>query len=185
MSLTALWLLLSGTAFDLDPAWKPVADPLAPARAGKIQCHEPDPAARTCRIMTWYEVRADGRARSRSISAINDEMGIAAEARMDLTPEGGGMCGTVDDAYMASYRLVRNRAPFAAVDNKQLTILYREGLLAALWNRKHCAFNFARDADDIGLDVSTVDGQFAGEMMGQFSWVDPKAGYRLKASTPG
>lgn len=52
MSLTALWLLLSGTAFDLDPAWKPVADPLAPARAGKIQCHEPDPAARTCRIMT-------------------------------------------------------------------------------------------------------------------------------------
>ncbi len=185
MSFAAALLLLSGSAFDLDPMWKPLADPLAPARAGKIQCHEPDLEARTCRIMTWYSVRADGAAQMRSVTALSNEMGLAAEARMELRPEGGGMCGIVNDTHMASYRIVQLRAPHAAVKNDRLFIRYREELIAALWNRKHCAFNFSRADDDMRLDVSTVDGQFAGEMMAQFVWVSPGAGWRLKASTAG
>lgn len=185
MSFAAALLLLSGSAFDLDPMWKPVADPLAPARAGKVQCHEPDPEARTCRIMTWYSVQADGRAQMRSVSALSDEMALAVEARMTLRPEKGGMCGTVNDAHMASYRIVQMRAPHAPVKNDRLFIRYREELVGALWNRTHCAFNFARAADDMRLDVSTVDGEFAGEMMAQFLWVAPGAGWRLKASAAG
>jgi hypothetical protein len=47
MSLLALLLLVPGTGFDIDPAYKPVRDQLADARAGEIQCHDPDTAART------------------------------------------------------------------------------------------------------------------------------------------
>lgn len=182
MPLAAALLLLSGSAFDLDPMWKPVADPLAPARAGKVQCHEPDPGARTCRIMTWYSVRADGVAEMRSVTALSNEMGLAAEARMTLRPERGGLCGVVDATHMASYRIVQMRAPHAVVKNDRLFIRYRDEMIAALWGRKHCAFNFARAGDDIRLDVSTVDGQFAGELMAEFLWVSPGAGWRLKAS---
>lgn len=176
-----LWplILLSTATLELDPAWKPAADPLAPAREGKIQCHDPDSAARTCSIMTWYIVRPDGSAQSRSVTAINDQ--LAAEARMEIKRVGGGMCGVVDETYMRSFHIVQSRAPHAAVNNKNLTLLYREALVEALWNRTHCAFNYTRDADDVRLDVSTVDGQFAGELMAEFIWISPGAGYRLKA----
>lgn len=186
MSFAFALLLLSGADFGLDPAWKLSADPMAPARAGRIQCHYPDPAARSCAVMTWYDVRPDGSARTRSITALSDELRLAAEARMEIRPGGsGGMCGVIDDDHLATYRIVQNRAPFAPVDNKQLYLLYREALIEALWNRTHCALNYSRADSAMQLDVSTVDGQFAGEMMAEFIWVDPKAGWRLKARPPG
>jgi hypothetical protein len=33
--------------------------------------------------------------------------------------------------------------------------------------------------------VGTVDGQLAGELMSLYSWIDPKAGWRLKAPPQG
>lgn len=184
MTFIAALLLMSGTAFDLDPAWKPVADPLAPARAGKFQCHEPDTAARTCRIMTWFGERADGRVQVWQLTALSDSPALAAELKMALTREGAGFCGVVDDAYMAGFRIVSSRAPHAVFNDKRYSILYRQAMIDALWNRKACAYAFARADDARLMEVGTVDGEFAGELMSSYIWIDAGAGYRLKARAP-
>jgi hypothetical protein len=184
MSLFAALLLLSGTTFDIDPAYKPVRDPLADARAGKIQCHDPDPAARTCRIMTWLSEGADGRVQVRQLTALSDSPALAAELRMAATREGEGLCGVVNDAYMAGFRIVGGRAPYAPVNDKRYAILYRDALVATLWNRKTCAYAYARPGDPLQLEVGTVDGEFAGEMMSNYIWIGANAGYRLKARAP-
>ncbi|UKK83454.1 hypothetical protein L7H23_12885 [Sphingopyxis sp. BSN-002] len=179
MPLIAAMLLM--TTFDIDPSYKPVKDPLAPARAGKIQCHEPDTEGHTCRIMTWFSEGADGRVQARQITALADKPSLAAELNIALTREGAGFCGVVNESYMAGFRIVSGSAPYAPADNKRYAILYREGLLATLWNRKTCSYAFARPGDDMQLEVGTVDGEFAGELMASYIWIDPGAGWRLKA----
>jgi hypothetical protein len=181
MSLIAALLLISGTTFDIDPAYKPVKDQLAPARAGQIQCHDPDPAAHTCRIMTWLRQGEGTRVEIRQLTALSDSPSLAAELRMVATREGDGLCGVVDDAYMKGFRIVGGRAPHAPVNDKRYAILYRDALVATLWNRKTCAYSYTRPDDPMQLEVGTVDGAFAGEMMGQYIWISPGAGYRLKA----
>lgn len=184
MSLIAALLLVSGTDFDIDPAYKPVKDPLAPARAGKLQCHEPDTAARTCRIMTWFSEGANDAVQVRQITALSDSPALAAELRMGITREGPAFCGVVDKAYMAGFRIVSSRAPYAAADNKRYAILYRQAMVEALWNRKTCSFAYSRPNDPRLLEIGTVDGQFAGELMSNYIWIDASAGYRLKARPP-
>ncbi len=181
MSLIAALLLMSGTTFDIDPSYKPVADQLAPARAGKVQCHEPDMAARTCRIMAWFSEGANGRVQIRQLTALADSPSLAAELRFGLTREGPAFCGVVDESYMAGFRIVSGRAPYAPADNKRYAILYREAMIDALWNRKTCSYAFARPGDPMQLEVGTVDGEFAGELMASYIWIDPGAGWRLKA----
>lgn len=184
MSMLAALLLLSGTTFDIDPAYKPVKDPLADARGGKIQCHEPDTAARTCRIMTWLSEGGSGVVQVRQLTALSDSPGIAAELRMAVTREGAGLCGVVNDAYMAGFRIVGARAPHAPLNDKRYAIRYRDAMVATLWNRKSCAYAYARPGDPLQLEVGTVDGEFAGEMMSNYIWIDANAGYRLKARAP-
>ncbi|MBK6412752.1 hypothetical protein [Sphingopyxis sp.] len=184
MSIAFALMLMSGTTFDLDPAYKPVRDQLAPARAGQIQCHEPDTAARTCRIMTWLSAGVDGRVQVRQLTALSDSPALAAELRMTVTREGDAICGVVNDAYMAGFRIVGSRAPHAPISDKRYTILYRDTLVGALWNRKTCAYAYARPDNAMQIEVGTVDGEFAGEMMSQYIWISPGAGYRLKARPP-
>jgi hypothetical protein len=179
MPLIAALMLM--TTFDIDPAYKPVKDPLAPARAGKVQCHEPDPAAKTCRIMTWFSEGANGRVQLRQLTALSDTPSLAAELRFGLTREGPAFCGVVDASYMAGFRIVSGRAPYPVADNKRYAILYREAMIEALWNRKTCSYAFAWPGDDMQLEVGTVDGEFAGELMASYLWIDASAGWRLKA----
>lgn len=181
MSLTVALLLLSGASFDIDPAYKPVRDQLAEARGGKVQCHDPDTAARTCRIMTWLSEGAGGRVQVRQLTALSDSPSLAAELRMTATREGEALCGVVNDAYMAGFRIVSGRAPYAPADAGRYAILYRNELVATLWNRKTCAYAYARPDDPLQLEVGTVDGEFAGEMMSNYIWIGANAGYRLKA----
>lgn len=181
MSLIAALLLMSGTTFAIDPAYKPVKDQLAPARAGNIQCHEPDTEARTCRIMTWFSEGEGGRVQARQLTALADSPSLAAELRVGLTREGAALCGVVDESYMAGFRIVSGREPYAAADNKRYAILYRDAMVATLWNRKACSYAFTRPDDAMQLEVGTVDGEFAGELMASYIWIDPGAGYRLKA----
>ena len=185
MPLAFALILLAGTDFGLDPAWKPLADPLAAARVGKIQCHDPDPAARTCRVMTWLDARPDGAVAVRQLTALPSSLAYAAEAKFRVTREGAALCGTVDDAYMAGFRIVASRAPYAPVNDKRLMLLYRQGLVETLWHRKICSRGFARDDDPVEQEIGTVDGEFAGELMSRYMWIDPGAGWRLKAPSPG
>lgn len=179
MSLAAALLLM--TSFAIDPAYKPVKDPLAPARAGKIQCHEPDLAAKTCRIMTWFSEGEGGGVQARQLTALSDSPALAAELRIGLTREGSAFCGVVNETYMAGFRIVSSRAPYPAADNRRYAILYREAMIGALWNRKACSYLFARPDEDMQLEVGTVDGEFAGELMSSYVWIDANAGWRLKA----
>lgn len=181
MPLLAALLLVSGATFDIDPAYKPVKDQLAEARAGKFQCHDPDTAARTCRIMTWLSEGAGGKVHVRQLTALSDSPSLAAELRMTATRKADALCGVVNDAYMAGFRIVSGRAPYPAADAGRYAILYRNELVATLWNRKTCAYSYAKPDDPLYLEVGTVDGEFAGEMMSNYIWIGANAGYRLKA----
>lgn len=184
MTLIAALLLMSGTTFDIDPAYRPVKDQLAPARAGKVQCHEPDTLARTCRILTWFSEGANGRVQIRQLTAVSDSPALAAELRFGLTRDGPAFCAVVDETYMKGFRLVSSRAPHAVFNDKRYYILYREAMIDALWGRKTCAYAFEKPGEAMQMEVGTVDGEFAGELMSSYIWIDPGAGWRLKARPP-
>ncbi len=181
-----LWpvILLSAATFDLDPAWKPARDPLIDARAGKIQCHDADPAGAH---LPHHDLARRGRGRPGTGAATDRAQrqpragGRAADGR---DARRRGLCGVVNETYMASFRIVSSRAPHAPLNDKRYSILYRDALVATLWNRKTCAYAYSRAEDDLQLEVGTVDGQFAGEMMSNYIWISPGAGYRLKARPP-
>lgn len=185
MSFAFALMLFAAPDFGLDPAWQPVADPLAPARAGKVQCLDPDPAARSCRGMAWFDLRPDGSVEARQIIIFPNMPAYAAEARFRLRREGAALCGVLSETEMASHRVVHSRAPFAPARDDRIIILFREAMVGALWNRKLCSHHYARTGDDLMQEVGTIDGQFAGELMSLYIWVDPKAGWRLKAPPPG
>ena len=179
MSLTLALMLLGGTDFGLDPAWKPVADPYAPGLAGKVQCQAPDPDARTCQLMTWFRPVGTGQMEVR-----HDQMGLASEIKLTLSREGAGWCGVVDERYRASARIVSNRPPYAPKGDKRFYVIFHEAV-DALWKRKTCNYGYARADDSMLLETTTIDGEFAGGGMTNYLWIDPKAGWRLKAPPQG
>jgi hypothetical protein len=179
MSILAA-ILLSGTTVELDPAWKVVADPLAPVREGKIQCTTPDPARKTCSGFTWASILPDGRLRERTVHTLGNSPVYATESVTVSTLENGQFCAriTMDDINNA--RIVRASAPHAAVNDRNLYIIFKQGMVDALLGKKYCAQVYRNSDTGDWMSVGTLDGEFAGELMILFSWISPGDGYRLK-----
>ncbi len=153
----------------------PAVDPMIPIRAGKLRCGLPDVARKTCRTLTRYAVRPDGKL-DVFVRGLPGDDGLSVTYHTTGAIENGGPCITITDGDVAAAAFDKSGVKLtgAALDRA------REGMraaLARLLNRKSCS-------RDQGIDgVFNAEGYLGDERFPaldkQVMWVDPDAGYTL------
>lgn len=75
------------------PAPMQAADPLAPAREGRLQCHEPDAARKACAALAGYTFAADGTILNQAEVMLNPSPLIVMRDEEPVVVRDGAVCG--------------------------------------------------------------------------------------------
>lgn len=149
------------------------ADPLAPARAGKIQCIGPNTEKKTCIGTATYVVRPDGSYDVATTIMINPTPLITMETRSSGKVEGGAVCGVVRKAdYEAASFTMDGKPADEAVANAIRGQLL--AAVAAMDGKNGCSVEKA----DGTLEV-TLDGAARPDLNQKGRWVSPGEGYKI------
>ncbi len=151
------------------------ADPLAPARAGKLRCVQPDVAARTCATIVRYTVRDDGGFDAAISGVVNLAPLVVIDYKTSGTIEDGAVCSVVRPADFNAGRLTKDSAPATAA----VEAMVRPRIMAALQplaGKKRCY----RDKPEGNVLISdvTVNGVYTADLRQRAIWVSPEDGYR-------
>jgi len=83
----------------------PVANPLAPAKLGKLMCYSPDQALKTCGAMAAYGFPTDGRILNRAQVVVTPSPYIVMTTLTPVTLRGPAVCGRMEGAAEASFTI--------------------------------------------------------------------------------
>ncbi|MET0307425.1 MAG: hypothetical protein ABW023_01850 [Sphingomonas sp.] len=163
-----------GTLFLLAAAQ--TADPLAEARAGKVQCVSPKVETKKCLAFASYAARTDGSFDTVVTLMIAPSPLIAIETRSIATVEGDAVCSSVRkaDYEAAKYTIDGKPADTATASAIGAQVL---ASIAALDGKKACSRDRAEGA--LMIEEVTLDGVARPEMTQKFIWVRPGEGYAL------
>ncbi|RYD94005.1 MAG: hypothetical protein EOP61_22475 [Sphingomonadales bacterium] len=164
--LTALLILAAS-------ATGPSADPLAQARAGKVQCVMPNEATKTCMGLTSYKINADGSFETTTTLLIAPQPLITMTVKSPGTVKDGALCGPVNKADFEAALIEMdgkpaNDAVVSAVRGQMA------GALAPMDGKMGCG----TEAPD-GTVTVTLDGVAHPEMTQKTKWVNPGDGYKV------
>jgi hypothetical protein len=152
-------------------------DPLAPARAGKLQCTLPDPVEKSCMALSRYVLEGEGRYLNitRSLMGENPEMTL--EFKSPTVIEGNAACGIMARSEMDEAIVYVDGVEAPAEVRKPIT----DGMLAYAQRHlgKKACQRIRRVGDGLVQEVE-IDGQPTPENTMRVSWVDPAEGYRLR-----
>lgn len=152
------------------------ADPLAEARAGKVQCVSPNRTTKTCMGIGSYTVRADGSFDSVFTMMIVPAPLITMEVKSSGKIENGQTCNIVSKADYANAKLAMaggevNAAMDQAIRSQML------GAIESLEGKKACGID--KPEGDVMLAEVNVDGVARPELTQRFIWVKPDEGYKV------
>lgn len=152
------------------------ADPLAEARAGKIQCISPNRAAKTCMGLGSFSVNKDGTYNSRFTMLIAPSPQITVEVRAPGTVEDGQVCNVARRSDYENATVLMDGAPanplVAQAILGQLT-----NAVSSLEGKKACARN--REDGDTMIAEAFVDGTARPDLNQRYIWVKASEGFRL------
>lgn len=150
-----------------------VADPLAPAKAGRIRCVDPDRANRTCGTIVHYTLRGDGAFDALVTGVVNRDPLIVLEYSTYGVVKDGAVCSRIRPADFNAGRLTTNGTALSPT----LETNTRAKLLEALQplaGHERCY----RDSSAGELTVNvTIDGLLRSDMSQTAIWVLPEDGY--------
>jgi len=170
MITLALSLTLAGPMLVQD------SDPLAPARAGQVQCAQPDRGRRTCLAMIDHVFEADGTIRTRTRTVIAPAPLIVLHSESVVTVRGDAVCQTIggfDDARLT----VDGQPADPAVAGAVLSQI--AAATASLRGQEACAV--AIRTGGVWMTRTTINGQRQPELDVVYIWVSPADGYQLAA----
>ena len=151
-------------------------DPWSPARAGKIECVNPDFARKTCDSMAVYHWNNDGTIISEDTSILIGMPGIVQSGRTEMTQQGSRMCVVLDARQIEATTFQRDGREVSPQEADG----YRRSLLAdyePAFGRKLCA-----DISPYGnqyIVQFTVDGNELPSATARLAWIDAKDGFQL------
>jgi hypothetical protein len=162
--------------FLLALAGNQAADPLAPAREGKIQCIGPNKEKKTCMGTVTYVVRPDGSYDSTVTAMVAPQPLITMQTKTSGKVENGLVCGVVrkSEYEAATFQMDGKPAEQAMSDAIRAQVL---GAVSALDGKNGCSRERA-DGEVSTLDV-TVDGVARPELTQKAIWVKPDEGYKI------
>jgi hypothetical protein len=151
-------------------------DPLAPARAGKVQCISPNREKKTCMAIASFVPGTDGNFESTVRVLVNPTPAIVMETHTKGTVEGGDTCNTIRAEDYAAATFTMNGAPMD--DTMAATIRPQvAAAIAPMAGQKGCSHEHA-EGDMITSDV-TIGGTAHPEMTQKLIWVGANDGYTL------
>ena len=166
--LTLSLLLLAATA-----------DPLAPARAGQVQCYDPVPAQKLCRAIGSYDFAADGTISNLAVTRIQDAPAIVMFARSPVVLKDDKECSAGALKETDIEKIEVNGQP---LDAATLSIA-RGQIVAALpdFMKTGDALCSAYSPNPDGTMSATVDvgGVAHPELTATVRWVDPAEGWKV------
>lgn len=168
MITLALTLALAG------PAPVQAADPLAPAREGRLQCHSPDTARKTCAALAGYTFASDGTILNQSEVMVNPSPLIVMRDSEPVYIRDGAVCGRVG-GFEDTVFLINGHPTEAATAN-----MLRQRVVAAFdgFGTEVCT-TYVTEGDALRAEVA-VDGQRRTELDQSLIWVSPADGYSVR-----
>jgi hypothetical protein len=122
----------------LQAAQPAIRDPLAPARAGQVQCGLPDAARKSCRSIGSFFVRPDGKYDNKVVQLLSVDPFITLESLGPVEVKGDAVCSALTPQMMdeAAYLLGGSRP----LDANQMGVIrpLLDQQLAPLYGREVC-----------------------------------------------
>jgi hypothetical protein len=170
MIVTLAALLLGASPLQTDA----VPDPLAPVRAGRIRCIDPDRTSRTCSTIVHYTLRGDGAFDALVTGVVNRDPLIVLEYSTFGQVRDGAVCNRIRPADFNAGKLSSNGSALspALETNTRAKLLET---LQPLAGHERC-YRDAASGDELSVNV-TIDGILRPEMGQAAIWVLPEDGY--------
>jgi hypothetical protein len=168
--MEAFFLLLAATAPQA------AADPLAFARAGKVQCASPNLEKKTCRAIARLTLNADGSFQTTTTILIAPQPIITMEVKSVGTVRDGALCGPIRKADFEAASFQMDGKPI----DPTTAATIRGQILASidpLVDKMGCTREVA-DGAVFRAEV-TIDGVARPDMTQRVLWVKPEDGYKL------
>ncbi|MDP5278605.1 hypothetical protein Q9Q95_06690 [Sphingomonas sp. DG1-23] len=152
------------------------ADPLAPARAGKLRCIAPNAARLTCRTIIRYKVESDGDFDATVTGLVSRDSTVLLRYKTFGRVEEGGVCVMMRTGDIQNGMLLSSGRPLApnADDAMRLQVL---GAMQPLQGKKRCYLD--RTEDGVTRSIVTLDGIAHPELTQTVAWVAPGEGYAV------
>jgi hypothetical protein len=152
------------------------ADPLAPARAGKIQCANPNIEKKTCMGLATYKLNADGSFDTTTTVLIAPQPPITMEVKSAGKRVGDALCAPIrkEDFEAASFKMDGTPLDASTATAIRGQIL---GSIVPMLGKMGCT----RETPDGATRKAevTLDGVARPEMTQRVLWVKPEDGYKL------
>ena len=174
MLTTFLSMALMATAPETAAAAAPLANPLAKAEAGFVQCYQPNQAAKTCQSIASYKRNGDGTWAQKTIVPLAPGQPVTLEALSSVRiNETGTVCGQsrkdsavkIDQSASSTLTYAEFQTNFARITD-------------ALIGKEICTTYLADGAGMIAK--ATIDGQPAPMPDQKVIWIKPEDGYTAR-----
>ncbi|HWW27582.1 MAG TPA: hypothetical protein VNZ85_16990 [Caulobacter sp.] len=152
-----------------------VADPLAPARIGDLQCYGADPVRKTCRAMGGYSFAAGGQILNKAEVVLQDAPLVTMTTISPVTVKDGAVCGPLSGVDKAQIAVRGRRLPEADAAPIRAQLMQS---MAAMLGKEVCT-TYRRSGDWWIAEV-TMDGVARQDMNDTLLWVPASAGYTVQ-----
>ncbi|HEY2071882.1 MAG TPA: hypothetical protein VGG48_20145 [Rhizomicrobium sp.] len=167
IAVCAVPMLLAGAAH---------ADPLAPARAGLIQCFHPDKARKICGAMGRYSFDSKGGIISHAEVLLSPDHFVVMKSDTPEVIRGEADCGVVRAPDIDAAAMYDHGMKMKAEQAAPVRAMMKIGM-GGQFGKEICS-TYARQPDGSFRVTQTVDGQPRPEH-DRVIWVRPDEGYRV------
>lgn len=152
------------------------SDVLTPARAGQLQCFEPNVAAKTCQTLGGYAFGANGAITNDAQVLISPQPAIVMRVSSPVAMRNGAICGplSVDDINRATFTIdgsAASESDTRAIRGELAT------QLQPMFNQESC-MTLTADGDGFRAET-TVGGVPQPQQTQRVIWVGAQDGYRV------
>lgn len=168
--------LLAGLAFLIVLPGTGFADPLAPARQGKVQCYEPDRAHKTCRSIGSYTFASDGSIMNQAEALISPQQLVIMKTNAPVVIRGDAECGTPRKQDLDAAEIDVNGRKLAEEQAAPARVQIEQAM-ASFIGKEICS-TYAAQSDGTMLTSETLGG-VPMQNHEVVLWVDPGDGYRI------
>ncbi len=152
-----------------------VADPLAPARIGDLQCYGADPVRRSCRAMGGYSFAADGAILNKAEVVLQDSPLVTMTTVSPVTVKGAAVCGPLSGVDKAQIAVRGRRLPEA--DAAPIRAQLMQSMASTLGQEVCTTY---RRSGDWWIAEVTMNGVARPDMGDTLIWVPATAGYTIQ-----
>lgn len=163
--------LLTGQSLPAAPA-----DPLAPAREGKLRCVSPNPARLTCQAIIRYKVDSDGDFDATVTGLVSRDSPVLLRYKTFGRVEQGGVCVMVRTSDFQNGTLLSSGRPLAPNADNAMRLQVLDAV-QPIQGKKRCYQD--RTEDGVTRSVVTLDGVAHPELSQTVMWVSRGEGYAI------